>query len=140
MSLWVLDTDHVSLLQQVHPVVVQRVATVNPEDIAVTVITAEEQMRGWLNAIGRTSQSDRVLWAYAGLRTALDYFSSSNLLNFTPAAQTYYVELRRQKIRIGTQDLRIASIVLSVNGILVTRNRRDFSQVPNLMLEDWTIA
>jgi hypothetical protein len=69
VSLWVLDTDHVSLLQQVHPVLVQRVATVNPEDIAVTVITAEEQMRGWLKAIGRTSQSDRVIWAYAGLRT-----------------------------------------------------------------------
>ncbi|WP_414623214.1 type II toxin-antitoxin system VapC family toxin [Calothrix sp. CCY 0018] len=46
----------------------------------------------------------------------------------------------RQKIRIGTQDLRIASIVISNDGILVTRNQRDFSRVPDLQFEDWTVA
>jgi tRNA(fMet)-specific endonuclease VapC len=48
-------------------------------------------------------------------------------------------ELVRQKIRIGTQDLRIAAITLSVNGILVTRNQRDFTKVPNLVFEDWSV-
>ncbi len=28
---------------------------------------------------------------------------------------------------------------LSVNGIVVTRNQRDFIQVPGLICEDWTI-
>ncbi|WP_308189044.1 type II toxin-antitoxin system VapC family toxin [Nostoc mirabile] len=46
----------------------------------------------------------------------------------------------RQRIRIGTQDLRITAITLSVNGTLVTRNRKDFEKVPNLRLEDWTIS
>ncbi|WP_363318236.1 hypothetical protein [Nostoc sp. NMS4] len=46
----------------------------------------------------------------------------------------------RQRIRIGTQDLRIPAITLSVNGILVTRNRKDFEKIPNLRLEDWTIS
>lgn len=50
-----------------------------------------------------------------------------------------YKEMKRQKIRIGTQDLKIASIVLSQQGILVTRNRKDFEKIPNLLIEDWTI-
>ncbi len=46
--------------------------------------------------------------------------------------------LRQQKIRIGTLDLRIASIVLATDGILVTRNFRDFERVPNLKIENWS--
>ncbi|WP_235334898.1 MULTISPECIES: type II toxin-antitoxin system VapC family toxin [Aphanizomenon] len=51
-----------------------------------------------------------------------------------------YTELVKQKIRVGTQDLHIAAITLSVNGILVTRNFKDFEKVPNLRLEDWSIS
>jgi len=110
-----------------------------PEALAVTVVTAEEQLRGWLNAIRRGSSTSKVIWAYAGLHAAMDYFNSVYLLDFDQTAYTRYEDLRRQKIRVGTQDLRIAAIVLSVDGILVTRNQRDFAQVPGLILQDWTI-
>jgi tRNA(fMet)-specific endonuclease VapC len=36
-------------------------------------------------------------------------------------------------------DLRIASIALSQGLILLTRNTRDFSKVPGLVTQDWTI-
>jgi tRNA(fMet)-specific endonuclease VapC len=42
-------------------------------------------------------------------------------------------------IRIGTQDLQIASIALANQLIVVTRNRRDFSRVPGLTIEDWSV-
>ncbi len=61
------------------------------------------------------------------------------MLNFTEEAKNNFSNLINQKIRIGTQDLKIAAIALSVNGIIVTRNKKDFSKVPNLLLEDWTI-
>ena len=138
MSLYVLDTDHVTLFQRAHPVVVRRVAAVEPEALAVTVVTAEEQLRGWLKAIRQASSSSKLVWAYAGLRAALGYFNSVRLLGFDQVAYARYEELRRQKIRIGTQDLRIAAIVLSVEGILVTRNQRDFARVPGLVFQDWT--
>lgn len=142
MSLWVLDTDHLSLLQRANPIVLQRIATINPQDIAVTVVTVEEQLRGRLDVIrqaSRSSEVNKLVSAYAGLKDTLDDFNSIRILKFSQLAYTYYLELWRRKIRIGTQDLRIAAIVLSVNGILVTRNRRDFSQVPGLILEDWTV-
>jgi tRNA(fMet)-specific endonuclease VapC len=60
-------------------------------------------------------------------------------LPFDETAANIFDELRAQKIRIGTNDLAIAAITLSVSGILITRNIVDFQRVPNLSLEDWTI-
>lgn len=139
MSLWVLDTDCLTLFQNEHPVVKLRVSQANPEEIAVTVITVEEQMRGWLNAINQSSQSDRVIWGYKGFQDGVEYFNSVNVLKFDRDAYNCYTDLVRQKIRIGTKDLRIAAIALSKNAILVTRNRRDFERVPGLRFEDWTV-
>lgn len=142
MTRYILDTDHITLLQQVHPILTQRVSAVNPDDIGVTVVTVEEQVRGWLNAIRQTSQSsqpERLIWAYRGLRDVVMYLSRLNLVHFSEDAYACYLELRRQRIRIGTQDLRIAAIVLAKNSILVTRNQRDFERVPGLAFEDWTI-
>ena len=48
-----------------------------------------------------------------------------------------YNSLKRAKIRIGTMDLKIASITLADDAMLLTRNTRDFSRVPGLRFEDW---
>ena len=139
MSLWVLDTDHLTLFQNDHPRVKQRVEQMNSEEITITVITAEEQMRGWLNAIKKYYQSDRLIWAYKGLRDGLEFFKKVNLLEFDQTAYDCYRDLVSQRVRIGTRDLLIAATVISRNGILVTRNRPDFERVPGLIFEDWTI-
>ena len=69
----------------------------------------------------------------------MKFFQNIHVLDFDQKACNCYKEMKRQKIRIGTQDLKIASIVLSQQGILVTRNRKDFEKIPNLLIEDWTI-
>ena len=140
MTMWILDTDHVSLYQGGHPLVIQRIDTIVPEEIAVTVVTLEEQMYGRLNRIRQAKSPDKLILAYAKLRATWDYFQTVNLLDFDREAYNCYAELIRQRIRIGTQDLRIAAIARSRNAILVTRNRRDFARVPDLRLDDWTIA
>ncbi|MEG4997047.1 type II toxin-antitoxin system VapC family toxin [Microcoleus sp. B4-D4] len=141
MSLYILDTDCFSLWQQNHPMMVQRVE-VNPENLALTIVTVEEVIRGRFKVIknaSESSQADKLVWAYTKLWDTLDDFRLLNILKFDQNSFTIYTDFRRQRIRIGTQDLRIAAIVLANNAILVTRNYRDFSQVPDLVQEDWTI-
>lgn len=139
MTIWVLDTDHVSLFQRGHPSVVKRVNSISARNLAVTVITLEEQMYGRLNQIKRAKNTDSLTEAYLKLRATVDYFNSIQLLDFDRVAYSYYLELLNQKIRIGTQDLKIGAIALSIKGILVTRNIKDFQKIPNLVFEDWSL-
>ncbi|WP_413199120.1 type II toxin-antitoxin system VapC family toxin [Nostoc piscinale] len=140
MSLWILDTDSVSLFQNGHPLVSQRVIQIAPDNIAVTIITFEEQIRGRFNVIRQTNSLDKLVIAYSKLHATYNYFNSINLLTFTQEAANCYARFLQQKIRIGTQDLRIAAIVIANDAILVTRNQRDFCRVPGLRFEDWTLG
>jgi len=137
---YILDTDSVSLFQGGHPVVMKQVKSSNPQEIAVTIITIEEQIYGRLNRIRRANSTELLVLAYAKLHYTWDFFRTINLLDFTQEAADCYAELVRQKIRIGTQDLKIAAIALSVSATIVTRNQQDFSRVPGLELVDWTVA
>jgi tRNA(fMet)-specific endonuclease VapC len=137
LSLWILDTDHISLHQRGDQKVTQQLANRSNQTLAITVITVEEQMRGWLDLIRKAESAEKTIIAYARLKTAVQYFQGVNILDFDLAAYQQYTNLKQLKVRIGSQDLKIAAIALSRNAVLVTRNRQDFGKVPNLKIEDW---
>ncbi len=138
MNLWILDTDHVSLHQRGNLQVAQQLANRSHETIAIAIITVEEQLRGWLNVIRQANSAERSIVAYSRLKSAVQYFQGMNILELDLLAHNQYLKLKQQKIRIGSQDLKIAAIALSQNAILVTRNRQDFEKVPELQIEDWS--
>jgi tRNA(fMet)-specific endonuclease VapC len=139
MTLWILDTDHVSLFQSGHPSVTQKIQSNASSALAVTIVTLEEQMYGRLNRIRRAKSNQDLRLAYLNLNRTFAYFQTINVLDFDERAAEQYQELIDRKLRVGTQDLKIAAITLSREAIIVTRNSRDFSKVPSLKIEDWSI-
>jgi tRNA(fMet)-specific endonuclease VapC len=141
MTLWVLDTDSLSLLERGNPKIQERLRQTNADSVAISIVTAEEKMKGRLAAINSLSgieRIDRLVIAYRDLQFSIEDLQALPILPFSELAKDRYRQLLQQKIRVGSHDLRIAAIVLSVDGILVTRNRRDFERVPGLQLDDWS--
>ncbi len=140
MPLFILDTDHVSLFQRAHPVVHEHVLALPFGSVVTTIVTVEEQLRGRLKAVRRASDGPSLIAAYDRMQATLEFFRNLPLLGFAPPAHERFTLLRKKRIRIGTYDLRIAAIVLTNEGVLVTGNARDFSQVPGLKFEDWSVG
>jgi tRNA(fMet)-specific endonuclease VapC len=136
--LYILDTDHVTLFQRSHAEVCERVLVLPFGSVVTTIVTVEEQLRGRLKIIRRARDASSIIAAYARMQATLDFFLSIPVVGFDQPAQECFDRLRAQRVRIGTYDLRIAAIALQREGVLVTRNVRDFSQVPGLSVEDWT--
>ncbi len=138
----VVDTDHISVLQhQDAPSAKElrkRLASVDRNEVVVTTVANyEEQIRSWLSQIGRNADVHRQIPFYQRLIQLADFFAEWQLLPFNQDAADTFKQLRRQKIRISSTDLKIASIVLVHNATLLSRNLADFSLIPGLHVENW---
>jgi tRNA(fMet)-specific endonuclease VapC len=124
MTLYVVDTDILSLYQRNHPQVCTRIRLARQNNIAIktTVITVEEQYGGRLAQIRKAQNSEALISAYDRLAATFTLFSQLEVLGYDRVADDYFRQFRQQGIRIGTQDLRIASISLASGDIIVTRN------------------
>jgi len=143
MTYFILDTDHLSILQRrTEPEFSQlasRLSQYSPDLIFITIISFQEQFQGWMAFINKAKNAEKIVTAYLKLESLIQLFSVSQILSFDSKAYEITENLRRAHIRLGTMDLRIASIALSHDAVLLTRNLSDFTKVPKLKIEDWTI-
>lgn len=136
----VFDTDILTDILNGVPAVVARGTTVPRDKQAIAIVSVEEVIRGQFNAIrqadagrGRLTTPQAYELFFGSFRAC----ASFRVFPYTQAAHAVFLAWRAAKIRIGTQDLRIAAIATAHNATLVTRNARDYRQVPGLMLEIW---
>jgi tRNA(fMet)-specific endonuclease VapC len=61
------------------------------------------------------------------------------ILPYTEAAIARVAGFKALRLNVGLMDLRIAAVTLEHGAIVVTRNRRDFSRIPGLSIEDWSV-
>jgi len=136
----ILDTDLLTIIQraesQEYENLVDRLDAANDE-VAVCIVSFEEQMRGWLAFIARASTSDDQIKGYARLHGLLEDYANRPILDFDHTAVIEYQRLKNSKVRVGTMDLKIAAIALAHNALLLSRNITDFRRVPGLRVDDW---
>jgi tRNA(fMet)-specific endonuclease VapC len=135
----VLVTDHASELgfRSVAGLrLLERLGT-SREDAVITAITVEEQMRGWLARIHREADPEKQIVAYGRLVRQVELLASWVILPWDLAAVEVFRRLRGERLRAGTQDLKIASITIAHDAILLTRNIQDFTRVPGLRIQNW---
>ena len=140
--MFLLDSDHLSILWYnegiEYDALLKRINSHAEEAFAVSIVTFDEQLRGWQAYVKKSSRRDGTVKGYAELHRLLDRFSESQVIDVDDTAADKFIELRSQGVRIGSMDLRIASIAIINDFTLLTRNTIDFERVPSLRFEDWT--
>lgn len=136
-----LDTDHVSLLLEQHPLVSRRVSEVGSE-VAISIVTVQELFNGWVVRINSAREVEDVVRLYGKLNRTVALCGRVRVLDFDEQAGETFQRLLKENPTLSKQrlhkDMRIAAITLINDAVLVTRNYRDFSQVPSLKIEDWS--
>jgi tRNA(fMet)-specific endonuclease VapC len=108
------------------------------QDIAISVISVEEQLSGWYTLLRQAKQDDKVAFAYLQLARSVRSLSTLTILDYDFPCIHRYDTLRKLKLNVRKMDLRISAVVLQRNATLVTRNAQDFKQVPGLTFVDWS--
>lgn len=137
---YLLDTDIFSLFLQNDMNVVRNViAYLSNATMAVSIITVQEVLSGWNAAIAQAKTADRLAATYTRMTETVNELRNWSVVPFPVAAITCHAALKKQKLNVGGNDLKIAAIALETGATVVTRNRRDFSRIPGVAIEDWSV-
>jgi tRNA(fMet)-specific endonuclease VapC len=142
VTLYVLDTDHVSMWLE-NQLAVRHNVIANQANLAITIVTVQEIFNGWIGRLNNPAEAKNQVYLYGKLSKVVAYLQGIRVLDFDEASdQTYrqlltnYPALRKSRIQ---KDMKIAAITIANNATFVTRNYRDFSQVPNFTILDWSV-
>src|SRR4026207_1820775 len=116
-----LDTDHLTVLTDARATgnapLVERLELAN-ETLGIPIVAVEEQCKGWLAKLSRTRDIHQQVTPYQRLAELFDFLAEWDIVPLTESAADRFADLRRQKVRIGTQDLKIAAIAIAANALL----------------------
>jgi tRNA(fMet)-specific endonuclease VapC len=137
-----VDTDHATYLKYPESErgrrFIDRLIAVPPAEVVATaIITVEERMRGWLAVIAKEKAALRQVVGYRELSKLFEFYQGFEIVPFDEAAARQFEHLRKQRLRLGTMDLKIAATALVNNALLLSANLRDFERVPGLRVENW---
>ncbi len=132
MTTYLLDTNIcIYALRNRPPAVLERLRTVGPSAVAISVVTLMELRQGAEGSV-RPEASHAVLDLFLAAMPVVDF----DVVAAVHAARVR-AHLRRAGTPIGDLDSLIAGHALALERTLVTNNEREFARVPGLALENW---
>lgn len=134
------DTDILTEILAGNPAYMDRIANLPVAEQSAPIIAIEEVIRGRLQVIRQAEAGKAripINKAYLLFEQTIDDLREVKVLSFTPGAEQLLQEWRKRKIKGSTHDLRIAASCVTNSATLVTRNRRDFQNIPGLSVEFW---
>jgi tRNA(fMet)-specific endonuclease VapC len=137
----ILDSDVFTLLQEGDPGVVSHLEQARrmKEDVATTIITRAEVLRGRFDYLLKAADREQFLKAQRLLMRSEQQFGALPVLPLAAAALDRFDTLCRGRgaRSIGRSDLLIGAIALAHRATVVTRNVKHFSKIPTLHIVDW---
>lgn len=134
-----LDTDTLTYLHAGHPQVVSRLHELADPNVATTVITRIEILRGRFDFVLKATDGAQLLKAQAWLSRSEELLAQIVTLPLDEQSAQEFDRLRSNGGlgKVGRADLLIASIAIAHRATLVTRNTRHFAKIPGLTVINW---
>ena len=128
--IYMLDTDTVSQVIKKHPPVIKKLISHEDDEICISAITNAELFYGL-----EKKNSQRL---FNEVRSII---GKCTIINFDASQSELYgkirVELEKSGTPLGDMDLLIASAAMATGAILVSHNKKHFSRIKGLKVEDW---
>jgi tRNA(fMet)-specific endonuclease VapC len=138
MLRFLFDTDHLTLYERGHPLLTQRLAAQPAGAVGVSAVTVEEALRGRLGALSRARDGPTRIYRYLLLVQTFHLLHQFPIVVFDQVCENQFQQLLALRLRVGTQDLKMAACARANSLTLLTRNRRDFARIPGIVLDDWS--
>jgi tRNA(fMet)-specific endonuclease VapC len=138
MLQFLLDTDHLMHYQKSHPSLLRQMQQ-HADEYGLSAVSVEESLKGRLAHVAQARDGAERVSRYALLLDTLQLLQKLPLVPFDQACEAEFQHLRSLRIRVGTQDLKIAATALVHKLTLLTCNRRDFLRIPGLAIDDWSV-
>jgi len=137
--MYLFDTDTLLHLWGNQPNVVDRLRRSEDSEIGTTVVTKCEILRPRCDHLLKANSPAELLRAQERFERTERCLAELLIVPFDELAAAQFQRLTAvsRLRRIGRADLLIASIALANRAALVTRNVKDFHQVPDLRVENW---
>jgi len=129
--MYCLDTNVIIAIFRGDRELAKKIVSINPDDISFTVISLCELFKGAYKSKQREQS----------LKLIYDFASNYELLGLTQNSCEIFGKDFNALDNVGKQteqfDLLTASIAKENNLILITRNKKHFTNISDLQLEEW---